>query len=770
VYFPQDLDSSWYEYYYGYHNDYVEVIKSGEEHPCGYEQKTTAWGCTHAGDALINNFYGYETIVKNETVNIVDVNDGTFHFYLKHYFENNLGKYYEYDSEMTADLIINIAGETFGPFSHVPNYYVDTHDENGYVNPEYIGDTVVMVTCDDNCNCEMKPTTETGTDASTANVSFSTSPTPSLYTTSITDAPTRSASPTALTSATTKSKSNDHATFTCSNDADYRYSNDTKKSCAWISYKPGRRKRHCVEEEVVNACPISCGLCCEDDLTFTFVTNAGKKQHCAWIAENPEMREKNLCRSRAIRNHCTLACNICYDKERVVDELPINDDTTCEDDLSFNFTTDAGKEQNCAWIRKNPDKRKIKYCRRISIKTHCTSICASCHDHVTSPPSTPSNYPSSRPSINLTLTPSTDPALTPSASPTSTLTKDPTLLPSTFSPVLTPPVDPTPTLPPTTKTPSLSTSCTDLIYANVDEMEKGNVVIIQFDYEIERDPFVPGSLFWEILPNVEASLTNLLIQDLLPFCNENRRLRSYQAHNAIQLGKLVGVSSSPTDVSDGAAECQSNLAEGSACAVIRGGISLFVKGVSDGEAYASQSSIKNIMDNDSLLSAHNAILKVIYMSKVQTISHDDNDDIGLDADDDTEFWRTGYFKGIMLGVFSGLLTMICIRCVVRRGNVRGSLTSPSEWTEITPDSNYSHSSDSTTSSDDETVRTSNKVGSTTRAAKNDEMVVDVDIESYSRSLKKTKSSKKKDDFFDVIFDDSKMKKKKMSDETSDIST
>jgi len=246
-------------------------------------------------------------------------------------------------------------------------------------------------------------------------------------------------------------------------------------------------------------------------------------------------------------------------------------------------------------------------------------------------------------------------------------------------------------------------------------------------------------------------------------------LRSYQAHNSRRLGELFGVSSSPIDVIVGAAECQSNVAEGSVCTPIRGGISLFLEGVSEGEAYAAQSSIKTVMDNDLLLTAHDAILKVIYMSRVQIITDEDNDDTDLNEDDETEFWRTGYFKGIMLGVFSGLLTMICIRCVVRRDNLRGSSqSSPSEWTEITPDANYSHSSDSTTTSDDETVLTSNKVGRI--AIKNDDMVVDVDIESYSRGEKKKESSKKKDEFFDVIFDESKEKKIRILDETSDIST
>lgn len=253
------------------------------------------------------------------------------------------------------------------------------------------------------------------------------------------------------------------------------------------------------------------------------------------------------------------------------------------------------------------------------------------------------------------------------------------------------------------------------------------MIIIQFDYEIERDPNITGSLLWDILPTVEAHLTNLLIQALIPVCNNNRRLRSYQAHNSRSLGELFGVSSSPIDMIVGAAECQSNVAEGSVCAPIRGGISLFLEGASEGEAYAAQSSIKTVMDKDLLLSAHDAILKVIYMSRVQIIMDEGNDDIDLNADDDTEFWRTGLFKGIMLGVFSGLLTMIGMKFVVTRDNKRELVTSSNhEITEVRLDSSYCNSSDSTTTSDDETVLASNKMGR--NAVQNDEMGVDIDIE------------------------------------------
>jgi len=157
VYFPQDLEGYYYYDYYGYHNDYVKVVKSGDENPCWYDQTTTDWGCIHNGDALVENFSGYANKKQNETVSIAGVNNGIFHFYLEHFFNDELENYDNYkDSEMTANLAISIAGKPFGLFSHDANIGVDTHTTDGTINPEYNGDTVVTVTCDDDCNCEVE--------------------------------------------------------------------------------------------------------------------------------------------------------------------------------------------------------------------------------------------------------------------------------------------------------------------------------------------------------------------------------------------------------------------------------------------------------------------------------------------------------------------------------------------------------------------------------------------------------------------------------------
>ena len=76
-----------------------------------------------------------------------------------------------------------------------------------------------------------------------------------------------------------------------------------------------------------------------------------------------------------------------------------------------------------------------------------------------------------------------------------------------------------------------------------------------------------------------------------------------------------------------------------------------------------------------------------------------------------------------------------------------------DWTEVMPDSNYNNSFDSTISSKDETVITSNKVGRIIRATNQEEIVVDVDIERYSVPSKVNESVDKKYFPFDVIFEE-----------------
>jgi len=140
--------------YYGYHNDFLTIAKDGNDSGCSYYYPETDWGCTHAGDAQIYYFTGVENSITNETVIITDVSDDTFYFYVDHSF-HDYETYYEGDSALAASLFITIENNTYGPFSHDPNDGVDTHNDQNWINPEYKGSTLVTVTCNDACNCEV---------------------------------------------------------------------------------------------------------------------------------------------------------------------------------------------------------------------------------------------------------------------------------------------------------------------------------------------------------------------------------------------------------------------------------------------------------------------------------------------------------------------------------------------------------------------------------------------------------------------------------------
>ena len=221
------------------------------------------------------------------------------------------------------------------------------------------------------------------------------------------------------------------------------------------------------------------------------------------------------------------------------------------------------------------------------------------------------------------------------------------------------------------------------------------------------------------------------------------------------------------------ATCQSEIVKGSVCTPISGGVSLYLKGASSNIEYAAQSSIKKIMNGDLLLSAHGAVLKVIYMSKVKirkNVGTYVNDTV--EDDESIEFLKSGYFRGIMYGIVSGCVTIFIIRYAMTRKNETVTSHYISEGTE--PDFSHAKSSVNDTTADDETivisniagsisrddvtVITSNKAGSiahTRQKINKDEIFVDVDLENRSIA-----SQRKQHDIFNTIFDESKEKKKR----------
>ncbi len=104
----------------------------------------------------------------------------------------------------------------------------------------------------------------------------------------------------------------------CLNDQDYKYNDGGKlRPCSNIRINEARRQTLCLLDEVIDSCPQTCGVCCEDDPDFEFpLDNLDKTQDCAWITlNNVDTRRERYCGMNkrvgptSIRNMCPLACD-----------------------------------------------------------------------------------------------------------------------------------------------------------------------------------------------------------------------------------------------------------------------------------------------------------------------------------------------------------------------------------------------------------------------------------------------------------------------------
>jgi len=73
-------------------------------------------------------------------------------------------------------------------------------------------------------------------------------------------------------------------TVTCLNSPSYYYLEEAR-TCNWIDMKSSRRKTFCQQKDVWQNCPLVCGVCCEDDPTFSFYVNAFRYD-CGWVEQS----------------------------------------------------------------------------------------------------------------------------------------------------------------------------------------------------------------------------------------------------------------------------------------------------------------------------------------------------------------------------------------------------------------------------------------------------------------------------------------------------
>jgi hypothetical protein len=103
--------------------------------------------------------------------------------------------------------------------------------------------------------------------------------------------------------------------------ADFSFVSDDNHmiTCEFLRYDEYERQKYCVDTTISDACPQTCGLCCEDSTSFKFRTSDGKKRDCEWIANHgtESGQAKTYCNTRnngaLVRVLCPQACGACKD-------------------------------------------------------------------------------------------------------------------------------------------------------------------------------------------------------------------------------------------------------------------------------------------------------------------------------------------------------------------------------------------------------------------------------------------------------------------------
>ena len=190
----------------------------------------------------------------------------------------------------------------------------------------------------------------------------------------------------------------------CKNSEEFSYEHDgTMRNCENIRDDENIRQIVCTIQEVANACPQSCGRCCEDDPFYKLTNLQNEIKGCTWIDTNEDHFCGEYLNSRMVRDACPVACNIC--KSLVPLSLDVN--TSSENSATNTPTTRSSKS----------------HCSKSSKKT-CTPSAQ--------PSKAPSVQPSVTPSVkpSLSLSPSDQPSFLPSKIPSDQPSSNPSSQPS----------------------------------------------------------------------------------------------------------------------------------------------------------------------------------------------------------------------------------------------------------------------------------------------------------------------------------------------------
>ena len=92
----------------------------------------------------------------------------------------------------------------------------------------------------------------------------------------------------------------------CVNNDSYVNAHNPQATCRWIRWKENRRKEYCKEQEVHDNCPLTCGVCCEDDPSYEFDCDSIKTEH-----DLSTYCDGDWFKGRAIRDGCPKSCGFC---------------------------------------------------------------------------------------------------------------------------------------------------------------------------------------------------------------------------------------------------------------------------------------------------------------------------------------------------------------------------------------------------------------------------------------------------------------------------
>jgi hypothetical protein len=126
-----------------------------------------------------------------------------------------------------------------------------------------------------------------------------------------------------------------YATDYCGNNLSFQFQDSTSETrdCAWVRYSEDNvRQDICQRSDVRTECPYSCGICCENNPSYTLVVPNGSTKGCFWFIseedgggywcdiEWEETGEK-------VRDVCPVSCNNCPTKVKLIKGAAVGSET-----------------------------------------------------------------------------------------------------------------------------------------------------------------------------------------------------------------------------------------------------------------------------------------------------------------------------------------------------------------------------------------------------------------------------------------------------------